>query len=40
MTPGGFALLLAMEAAVVSAGGPDPTQWTSERRHRMELAQR
>jgi hypothetical protein len=32
--------LLAVEAAVVSADGLDPTQWTSERRHRMELAQR
>jgi hypothetical protein len=35
-----FRWLLAIEAAVVSADGPDPTQWTSERRHRMELAQR
>ena len=32
--------LLAVEAAVVSADGLDPTQWTSELRHRMELAQR
>jgi hypothetical protein len=32
--------LLAVEAAVVTADGLDPTQWTSERRHRMELAQR
>ena len=32
--------LLAVEAAVVEADGPDPMQWTSERRHRMELAQR
>ncbi len=35
-----FRWLLAAEAALVSADGPDPTQWTSERRHRMELAQR
>jgi hypothetical protein len=32
--------LLAVEAAVVTTDGLDPTQWTSERRHRMELAQR
>jgi hypothetical protein len=32
--------LLAVEAAVVTADGLDPMQWTSERRHRMELAQR
>ena len=32
--------LLAVEAAVVDADGPDPIQWTNERRHRMELAQR
>ena len=32
--------LLAVEAAVVDSDGPDPMEWTSERRHRMELAQR
>jgi hypothetical protein len=32
--------LLSVEAAVVGADGLDPTQWTSERRHRMELAER